>query len=414
MENERFHHPPEEYFALADHSINNALAGGRISQADADLIREYADERSSHLSAGRYFKTVSILVTVRKYFSQDFAETKKADLFRAVREMKHGKKDNGSPYKANTIADHVKFAKRFFAWLAKNGYAEIDRDAIAEIGTPRYDMKTKADGDILTAEEITAIIEQAKTAKYKALIGVLYEGGFRISEVASMEWKDVTFTEWGAKLRTDGKTGKLRTVPIITYASYLAAWRAAYPGDATGDNFVFLTTGRNPLQYRGVSKAIHNFVKAAGITKRVTLHSFRHSRITHALRGGMQETLAKKAFWGNQSTNMIETYSHLVDEDVDDAFAALAGVDLGRTHENEAPEPIQCPQCHFVNAPGIRWCGRCGIALTEEAVVEVDGISAEVRKLMVNDPALLIEAARVLQQGMDAAKKTTDRSPGAA
>lgn len=398
MENERFHHPPDEYFTLADHSITNALAEGRISQADADLIREYADERSTHLSAGRYFKTISILVTVRKYFSQDFAETKKADLFRAVRDMKHGKKDNGTPYKANTVTDHVKFTKRFFAWLAKEGHVEIAPDVITGIGTPTYDTKTKNDGDILTADEITAIIAAARGQKYKALIGVLYEGGFRISEVASLKWKDVTFTEWGAKLRTDGKTGKLRTVPIITYASYLAAHRAAYPGDATGDNFVFLTTAGKPLQYRGVAKAISNFVKEAGIKKHVTLHSFRHSRITHALRGGMQETLAKKAFWGNQSTDMIECYSHLVDEDVDDAFAELAGVDLGREKTNEAPEPIQCPGCHFVNPPGFTFCGRCGIALTPEAQQTAQGVLAELRVVAEENPAVALEVLQKLRK----------------
>ena len=286
--------------------------------------------------------------------------------------MRHAKKDDDTPYKANTIADYTKFTKRFFTWLANRGVVDIAPEVVADIGTPRYDMKTKSDGDILTADEITAIIEQAKTAKYKALIGVLYEGGFRISEVASLRWKDIVFVEWGAKIRTDGKTGKLRNIPIISYCSYLAAWRAAYPGDPTGDNFVFLTTGGKPIQYRGVAKAVSNFVKAAGITKHVTLHSFRHSRITHALRGGMQETLAKKAFWGNQSTQMIECYSHLVDEDVDNAFAELAGVDLGHAHENEAPEPIQCSTCHFTNPPGARFCARCGITLTPSAIGDLE------------------------------------------
>jgi len=398
MENERFHYPPDEYYTFAERSISRALTEGRVSQRDVDLIRDHVDERSSRLSPGRYFKTVSVLVTVRKYFLHEYAETTKAELFRAVREMQHAKKDNGTAYKRNTVADYLKFSKRFFLWLSKEGHIEIQKDVIAGIGTLTYDMKTKNDGDVLTADEITAIIAAAKTAKYKALVGVLYEGGFRISEVASLKWRDITFTDWGAKIRTDGKTGKLRTVPIITYSSYLAAWRAAYPGDATGDNFVFLTSRGDPVQYRGVLKAITNFVEAAGIKKRVTLHTFRHSRITHALRGGMQETIAKKAFWGNESTAMIETYSHLVDEDIDDAFAELAGVDLGRTRENEAPEPIQCDKCHFVNAPGIQFCGRCGVALTDTARNTAEGVLSTLRELIEEDPALALEAVQGLRK----------------
>lgn len=398
MENERFHNTPEEFFALADHSISRALDEKRISPEDAALIREYADERSSQLSAGRYSKTISILVTVRKYFTCDYPGVKKAELFRAVQRMRYGKKDNGAPYKRNTITDHIKFTKRFFRWLAEEGHVEISPDDVAKIHTPQYDMHTKNDADVLTAEEITAIIGAAKTAKYKALIGVLYEGGFRISEVASLKWEDVTFTDWGAKIRTSGKTGKLRTVPIISYCGFLSAWRSAYPGDPTGDNFVFLTSRGDPLQYRGVAKAVSNFVKAAGVKKHVTLHSFRHSRITHALRGGMQETLAKKAFWGNQSTDMIECYSHLVDEDVDDAFAELAGVDIGQTYDNEAPEPIQCGQCHFVNPPGTRFCGRCGIGLTPDARQSVEGVMAELQVLLGDNPALAIESLGALRQ----------------
>lgn len=409
MENERFHNPPEEYFALADHSLSKALEEKRISVEDAGLIREYTDERSSRLSPGRYFKTVSILVTVKKYFPCDYSKAKKADLFGAIQKMRYGKKDDGKPYKANTIADHVKLTKRFFTWLAKEGRVDISPDIVTEIGTPRYDMKTKADGDILTADEITAIISEAKTARYKALIGVLYEGGFRISEVASLQWKDVTFTEWGAKIRTDGKTGKLRNIPIISYCSYLAAWRAAYPGDPTGDNFVFLTTGGKPLQYRGVSKAISNFVKAAGITKHVTLHSFRHSRITHALRGGMQETLAKKCFWGNQSTQMIECYSHLVDEDVDNAFAELAGVDLGYAHENEAPEPTQCETCHFINPPGSLFCCRCGLGLTPDVRDEMEQAKRDVEKTQQYHSMIDTARARI---AMEKERKAQEKGKG--
>jgi RNA polymerase subunit RPABC4/transcription elongation factor Spt4 len=242
------------------------------------------------------------------------------------------------------------------------------------------------------------LIEAAKSIKYKALLGVMYEAGLRSGEVASLKWKDVTFHEWGAKIRTAEKTGRLRTIPIISYRQFLADWKASYPGDPTGDNFVFLTSRGDPMQYRGLAKAVSNFAKAAGIKKKITLHSFRHSRITHALRGGMQETLAKKAFWGNQSTQMIATYSHLVDEDVDNAFAALAGVELpvsGRA--SEAPEPVQCPNCHLVMPPGSRFCGRCGMTLTAEAAETVNTVikAAEAVVANPNDPealTILLEA----------------------
>jgi integrase/RNA polymerase subunit RPABC4/transcription elongation factor Spt4 len=397
MENERFHHSAEEYFAFAEKSLTAAEEEGRITPEDAGLIREYVAESSSKLSPGRQFKTTYTLIAVRRYLPP-FLETKKADLLAGINRMRYAKKDDGTPYAKNTIADYVRFTKRFFLWLAKRGYVEIPADVIKEIKNPQYNTQTKTEDNILTGEEVSRLIEAAKSIKYKALLGVMYEAGLRSGEVASLKWKDVTFHEWGAKIRTAEKTGRLRTIPIISYRQFLADWKASYPGDPTGDNFVFLTSRGDPMQYRGLAKAVHNFAKAAGIKKKITLHSFRHSRITHALRGGMQETLAKKAFWGNQSTQMIATYSHLVDEDVDNAFAALAGVELpvsGRA--SEAPEPVQCPNCHLVMPPGSRFCGRCGMTLTAEAAETVNTVikAAEAVVANPNDPealTILLEA----------------------
>ncbi len=397
MENERFHHSAEEYFGFIEKSLTAAEEDGRITPEDAWLIREYVAESSSKLSPGRQFKTVYTLIASRRYLPP-FTETKKADLLTGINRMRYAKKDDGTPYAKNTIADYVRFAKRFFLWLAKRGHVDIPADVIKEIKNPQYSTQTKTENNIMTGEEVSRLIDAAKSIKYKALLGVMYEAGLRSGEVASLKWKDVTFHEWGAKVRTSEKTGRLRTIPIITYREYLAKWKSSYPGDPTGDNYVFLTSRGEPMQYRGLSKAVHNFAKAAGIKKKITLHSFRHSRITHALRGGMQETLAKKAFWGNQSTMMIATYSHLVDEDVDNAFASLAGVELPESDRaSEAPEPVQCPSCHKVMPPGSGFCARCGMALSPSARDDFDGALAELQDLMMKDPVKAIQAIRLMQ-----------------
>lgn len=391
MNNTRFHNSPEQYFAAAKKSILKGLESGRLTDDDATLIRDYVDEKSSRLSPSRYYKTVSTLVTVRKYFAVEFRKAKKNDYYAAMNKMRYANKPDGTSYKKNTIADYTKFTKRFFTWLAEENHVEIKPDHIQKFATEKFDRKTKSNEDVLSAEEITAIIGKAKSAKYKALLGILYEGGFRISEVASLRWRDITPVDFGFKIQTDGKTGYDRNLPIRTYQNYLAQWRVAYPGDPTGDAFVFITPSGKPLQYRGVAKAIKGFVKEAGITKNVTLHSFRHSRITHALSGGMQETVAKKAFWGNESTDMIASYSHLVDDDVDNAMAALSGVDIGKKKVKEAPRPVQCPECHYINPPSTRFCGDCGQPLTVEAIRDVESAQKKLLKIMQEKPSFALQ-----------------------
>ncbi|MDK2974332.1 MAG: hypothetical protein PWP08_703 [Methanofollis sp.] len=64
-------------------------------------------------------------------------------------------------------------------------------------------------------------------------------------------------------------------------------------------------------------------------------------------------------------------------------------------------------QTHDLNGPTGTFCRKCGLTLTEQATAEVDGISIEEWKLMANDPGLLLQAAQVLQQGMDEARQAT-------
>lgn len=373
MSNGRYHATGAQYAALSERSLSKALAENRITQDDADLITSFVASLSKgKISPGREFKITSVLCSVSRYFDTEFSRCTEDDLNRALKKIRNATKPDGTPYKLNTRTDYLKNLKRFFLWLSKKGLTSIPKEEIADIETGGYDMQTKSDEDVLTADEINAIIAAAKTPKYKAYFGTLYETGARSVELANLRWKDVKFEPWGAKVTlTDNKGQKIttRTTPVITYASYLAAWKGSYPFDPLGDAYVFLTNRGEPLQYRGVQKALSNFVKDAGIEKKVTLHRFRHSRITHAIRGGMSETLAKKAFWGNSGTDMIQVYEHLTDSDIENEFARQAGVDIAPDEtRNEAPEPVQCSQCHFVNPPGSQFCGLCGMALSRQAL----------------------------------------------
>lgn len=376
MANDRYHAAPDEYRRQAEKSISNALAEERITQDDAEHIENFILSLSNAgISAGRAAKLTSLLVNVRRYYDKEYRACGKHDLSRAIGRIREAMKPDGTPYSRNTKTDYLKISKRFFLWLQDEGVSEIPKKEIDKIVIGSYDMHCKTEADVLTAEEITSIINAARTSKYKAYFSLLYETGARSIELANLKWQDVTFETYGAIVRlTDNKAGSspsIRSVPVITYANYLAQWQADYTGDPSGNNFVFITTGGKPLQYRGVSKALSRFTKEAGV-KPCTLHQFRHSRVTHAIQGGMSETVAKKCFWNNEGTDMIKIYSHLTDDDVKREFMRQAGVEVESEHVTHSPQPIQCTQCHFVNVPESRFCARCGLSLSPEAIGEYD------------------------------------------
>ena len=75
---------------------------------------------------------------------------------------------------------------------------------------------TKVASDLLKPDEIIAMVKACKQNVDRALIMMLYEGGFRIGEIGKMKWGDVNFDKNGATVNVNFKPGKPR---IILYFS---------------------------------------------------------------------------------------------------------------------------------------------------------------------------------------------------
>lgn len=372
--NQRFHCASGDYLKYSQTAIDRALESGAITAGDRDLLRTFVNEVSAMrgISPQRRYKIVYTLVGWRRFIGP-FAENTLPDLHEGIQAVKAATKDDGSPlFKQNTIADYVRFIKRFYLWLIDNEYVSLPYRKVKEIRAPAYNTMTKTVGDLFTEDEVFAMIKTAKTPKDKALIALLYEGAFRIGEIGSLTWGDVRFTDWNLQVNTAGKTDKPRYIPLVIARPYLAAWKDVYPKEISDRAFVFLTNIRyEPLQYQGLVKQLRIIAKNAGITKHLTPHVFRHSRVTHLLQKGVPESTIKMICWGNLETDMLKTYAHLCNGDIDRATAELNGIvppDVAK--KSHALDPKQCPRCYWVNPPTARSCRSCGLELTVEAVEE--------------------------------------------
>jgi integrase/recombinase XerD len=139
---------------------------------------------------------------------------------------------------------------------------------------------------VLSVEEVGQLLEAAPGIKYKAILGTAYGAGLRVSEVASLKVDDIDSTrmlirvEQGkgrkdrnamlspqllARLRLWWKEGKRRSVMLPH------GW--LFPGRSATD----------PISTRQINRAIHEAAEAAGIRKRVSPHTLRHSFATHLL-----------------------------------------------------------------------------------------------------------------------------------
>ena len=133
---------------------------------------------------------------------------------------------------------------------------------------------------VLSPEEVARFLEAAPGLKYRAALSVAYGAGLRAAEIISLKITDIDSTRMVIRVE-QGKGRKDRYVMLSAHLLELLRtyWKAAHPQG-------WLFPGRDPVQpltTRQLNRACHAAAQAAGIDKRVALHTLRHSFATHLL-----------------------------------------------------------------------------------------------------------------------------------
>ena len=234
-----------------------------------------------------------------------------AHLSRALlRDFVYALKDLG--LSAASIRRAVSAIRTYYGFLAGEG--RVNEDPSDRLESPR---RGRVLPDTLTVPEVEALLaapnlEQPLAWRDRALLELAYGAGLRVSELCGLGLTDLLLSE--NLVRIFGKGGKERLVPIgrsvIGAASvYLHQMRPALDRGKS-KNRVLLNARGEPLSRVGAWGIVRRATQRAGITKRVTPHTLRHSFATHLLEGGA-DLRAVQEMLGHADLSTTQIYTHV-------------------------------------------------------------------------------------------------------
>lgn len=192
---------------------------------------------------------------------------------------------------------------------------EINTDPSESLEGPRIGLHLP---EVLTVEEIDHIIAAIDLSKLegqrnRAILETLYSCGLRVSELCNLKISDMYLDE--EFIRVEGKGSKERLVPIsqraIKEIGYYLIDRKQIAIKKDNEDYLFISARlKKKLSRIMIFHMIKEYAGIAGIKKRISPHTFRHSFATHLLEGGANLRIIQ-AMLGHESITTTEIYTHI-------------------------------------------------------------------------------------------------------
>lgn len=211
-----------------------------------------------------------------------------------------------------SIARNITSIRSFHKFLVREGIS--DANPAGALESPRLWRKLPS---VLDTEEMKRLLsfpsgDNHLAVRDKAILEFLYATGVRISELISVKRKDLMPEV--ELVRVIGKRQKERIIPIGAVAikaidKYLKESRPKLANENSRD-FLFLNHRGKPFSRMGLWKILRKYVILAGIKKKVSPHTIRHSFATHLLDGGA-DLRAVQEMLGHADISTTQIYTHL-------------------------------------------------------------------------------------------------------
>ncbi len=356
-----------------------------------DIEAFLKDGKTRGVGYARLAKLCQVLTYVGKMLGKSYHKVREADIKRIVCHYEEG------DYSIWIRHDVKVVLKQYCAWLNKGVYPK----SVSWICTtiPYREKRMLRDGELLTQDEVTKLIEVCDHPRNKALIAVLSESGARIGEIGNLTIAQVNIDPNGIVLTVQGKTGD-RRLRLVTTASFLVSWLNNHPDKNNPYAPLWVNIGareyHKSMSYEAIRKVIRLSFSKAGIKKRPNPYVFRHTRACQ-LAHHLTEFQMNAYFGWVQGSEMPATYVHISGKDLDEHLLRINGITPSETPIYAKPKNRICPRCKEVNSPEALYCMKCAeivdttLALkTQMEVVEKNDtrVKSPFLEWLQNDPEM--------------------------
>jgi integrase len=289
---------PEIYNAIEREQLRKNKAG---EENFVDYFKVLAEKRTglnhdNWIAASKYLEKF----TAGKLIMTEINESKCNDFKNYLLTTKSNKSIK-SNLSVNSAASYFNKFKAALKQAFKDGLLQTDIN-----GTVQSIKEQSSNRSFLTKEELNKLVKTEcnnpllkKAALFSALTGL------RFSDIQKLKWKELVYSkEQGYYISyTQKKTKEPETLNISEQAYKLLG----EPGEP--DARVF-----DGLEYSAyANKHLYQWIGAAGITKNITFHSFRHTRATLLLSEGVDLFVISKIL-GHKNIKTTQVYTHVMDK----------------------------------------------------------------------------------------------------
>lgn len=213
---------------------------------------------------------------------------------------------------SKSCARHLITLRGFYRFLSQEKILKFDPAKLIDL--PKSGLKLP---DVLSVSEVNLLlsIPDTKTLLGKrnaAMLELLYAAGLRVSELVNLKFLEVNLE--ACFVRVLGKGSKERIVPFGTHAKnkiddFIINARPLLLKNRVSP-YLFVARAGQPMTRQGFWKLLKQYSKQAGITKKITPHSLRHSFASHLLEGGA-DLRTVQVMLGHVDISSTQIYTHV-------------------------------------------------------------------------------------------------------